>query len=92
MTKPEKIGLALLAVALVAVVIFNQRGGLASVLSDDIVGMSQSPDDANTIGPAYLVASMPYGYGPPVTMQAPVTTAGMQGQAAPLYDTTCGCK
>lgn len=94
MNKTEKIALTLIGVGVVTVVLFNMKNGAVGPINvagvaNDIIGVSQTGDD---IGPTYLVANLPYGYGPPVTMQAPVTSQGFQGQSAPLFDTTCGCK
>lgn len=82
MNKTEITLLATLGIVLAVVVLFNLKGGLPDP-ADETVGASQNPDSANTNGPEYLVARMPYGYGPPVTMQAPMTSQGFLGQVTP---------
>lgn len=95
MNKTEITVLALLGVALATVVIFSTDAGKAAasaILPADTgdilaqpVGISQSPDDANSQGPAYLVSNMPYGFAYGM-MQAPMVTQGFAGQASDTND------
>lgn len=90
MEKTEKIALTILGIAAVAFIAFVATKGGSGIFPDvatDDVGISQDPADSNQEGPSYLVASAPWGYGPPVTMQAPVTSQGFQGQVTPVRGT-----
>ena len=91
----EKILLVIGAVALVALVLFNQNGIGQGILA----GVTQAPAD-NV--PSYLGAAQmsPFAFAPPVGNVLPYTSQGEVGQASTATDSTyaqnyatagCGC-
>jgi hypothetical protein len=79
MSRSEKIFLAIVVIALVAVVIF--RGRNPFVPQPDEVGVSQSNANANlSVGPAYLMYNQPYYFGPDIAPFLPTLTAGAANQ------------
>ncbi len=101
MEKQEKILLGLLAVALVALVIFRVRPDLAPDVTPNMASTTPARAGAVSQGPEYLTYNQPYAFGPPVYNALPQITAGQAGQSAGMtpspvapnmaVDPGCGC-
>lgn len=84
MTNDERVLLVIVGILLVAVIVFQRRPedgspGLNPPASS-VVGLSLTPRNSDVIvGPSYIMANMPYMFGPPIQNILPSASSGLLG-------------